>query len=121
MARGKVGKLVYSRSEVARGSIEDIAQFIKSELNIKNLDSISIIEALDSGYAVISLVQPWGRPRSDFQHVIVLQEYYSTDPKNPVITELIFYDPRTGCTNERVTVEDFLAHWQIYSVGVKSR
>lgn len=108
-------------SDGARGSIREVAQFIRSELNTKNLDRTSIIEALDSGYSVISVVRPWGDQHSDYLHVIVLQGYYSTDPTNPVITVLIFYEPSTGTSNRRVKLEDFLANWQLYSAGVKSK
>lgn len=104
----------------AKGSTEEIASFIRSEFDTIDLRKCSIISAIDSGYAVIALVRPGHSWCQNVQHVITIQGYYSTDPKNPTITELIFYDPDTGNSKERITLEDFLVHWQLYCVAVRA-
>jgi hypothetical protein len=109
-------------SDGAAGTVKELSQFIKSEFDTKDLDKTSIIDAIDSGYSVISMVHSMRESEySNLAHVIVLEGYSSTDPKNPETTYLVFYDPLTGSDAERIPLEDFLTNWQVYGLGVKRR
>lgn len=108
-------------SDGAAGTTKELAQFIKSEFDTEDLKKTTIMHAIDSGYSIISIVQPRHWSCMSAMHVIVLQGYHSSDLNDPFNTELVFYDPETGSNTERVTLAEFTAKWQVYALGVKRK
>jgi hypothetical protein len=109
---------VYENGPVA--SIQTLLGFIGSQVDTISVTHMGLINALDSGYAVMSSIHFQDEQGNNLEHEILITGYRSKDKANARLTDLLFYDPNSGRT-EKMNMQDFLTTSQLYSIAVKSK